>query len=59
MNLSNYLQNQCTYYPKGLSKKLAVEMRKVHKQYPDLATDRVENIALLNLNETTFNIDLV
>lgn len=47
-----YVQNQCTYYPKGLSKKLAIEMRKVHKQYPDLATDRVENIALLNLNET-------
>ena len=48
----DYVQNQCTYYPKGLSKKLAVEMRKVHKKYPTLATDRVENIALLNLKET-------
>lgn len=48
---TEYLQNQCTYYPKGLSIKLAREMRKVHKQFPKLCTDQVENVALKNLNE--------
>ena len=49
---TEYLQNQCTYYPKGLSIKLAREMREVHKQFPNLCTDQVEDVALKNLNET-------
>lgn len=48
----DYVQNQCTYYPKGLSKKLAVEMRKVHKEFPNLCTDQCECIALKRMNET-------
>lgn len=49
---SQYLMNQCTYYPKNLSKKLAQEMRKVHEEFPKFSTDEVENVALNNLNET-------
>ena len=45
----NFLQNQCTYYPKGFTKKLAEEMKKVLDQNPTLATDRIEDIALKNL----------
>lgn len=48
----SYLQNQCTYYPKDLSKKLAQEMRKVHNKFPELCTDQCENLALKNLKET-------
>lgn len=47
-----FLQNQCTYYPKGLTIKLAREMRKVHKEFPKLATDRCEDMALKRMNET-------
>ena len=46
----DYLQNQCTYYPKGLSQQLAREMRQVHKDNPTLCTDEVENLALKNMN---------
>lgn len=49
---NKYLMNQCTYYPKGLSIKLAKEMKKLHKQFPELTTDKLENLALLNMNET-------
>ncbi len=49
---TQYLMNQCTYYPRGLSKKLAREMRKVHRDFPKYSTDEVENVALINLNET-------
>lgn len=49
---TEYLMNQCTYYPRGLSKKLAQEMRKVHRDFPEYSTDEVENVALKNLNET-------
>lgn len=48
----NFVQNQCTYYPKGLSIKLAQEMRKVHKEFPNLCTDQCECIALERMNET-------
>ena len=48
----NFVQNQCTYYPKGLAKRLAVEMRKVHNEYPKLCTDQCENKALKRIGET-------
>ena len=47
-----FLQNQCTYYPKGLTVKLAQEMRRIHKDKPQLCTDEVENLALIELGET-------
>ncbi len=46
---TNYLMNQCTYYPKGLSKTLARKMRELHKDFPELATDELENKALKEL----------
>lgn len=45
----DYYQNQCTYYPKGFSQTLAREMRKVHKEFPELCTDQCESKALKNL----------
>ena len=47
-----FLQNQCTYYPKNLSIKLAKKMRKVHRQFPELCTDQVEDLALKELKLT-------
>lgn len=47
-----YLMNQCTYYPKGLSIKLAQEMRKAHQDFPTYSTDECENVALKRMNET-------
>jgi len=49
---NSYLMNQCTYYPKNLTKKLAEKMRKFHLEFPKLSTDLVENLALKELNET-------
>lgn len=49
---TDYLQNQCTYYPRELSKKLAVEMKKILKQFPKLNTDQNENLALKAMNES-------
>ena len=45
----DFVQNQCTYYPKGFSQILAREMRKAHKEFPTLCTDRVESVALKRL----------
>lgn len=46
---NDFVQNQCTYYPKGFSQILAREMRKAHRDYPHLPTDRVESVALKRL----------
>lgn len=43
--------NQCTYYPKGLAKKLAAEMRKIEEESPGkYQYDVLESRALYNLN---------
>lgn len=49
---NDFRMNQCTYYPKELTKKLAKEMRKVLSQFPDYPTDWIEDIALKNLNQS-------
>ena len=49
---TEYLQNQCTFYPKGFTIKLAQTMRKVLKNNPTLSTDLIEDMALKELNET-------
>lgn len=48
----SFLMNQCTYYPKDLSVKLAKTMREVYKDNLGLSTDQVENLALKEMNET-------
>lgn len=49
---TEYLTNQCTYYPKGLAVRLAQEMRKIHYEFPELCTDQCEDLALKRMNET-------
>ena len=49
---TEYLQNQCTYYPKGLTIKLAHKMREVLEKNPQLRTDECEDLALKELKET-------
>lgn len=42
--------NQCTYYPKGLAKKLSVEMRKIENENPGrYQYDVLESMALKNM----------
>jgi len=48
----SFLMNQCTYYPRGLTVKLARTMREVYKDHKDLSTDQVENLALKQMGET-------
>lgn len=49
---TEYLQNQCTYYPKGLTIKLAHKMREILEKNPKLRTDECEDLALKELKET-------
>lgn len=49
---NDFLLNQCTYYPKRITKKLAQKMRELRPKFLDKATDELENIALHELNET-------
>ena len=49
---TEYLQNQCTYYPKGLTIKLARKMREILEKNPKIRTDVCEDLALKELKET-------
>lgn len=44
-----FVYNQCTYYPKGVAKDLADEMRRIYRLKPNLQYDVLENIALEKL----------
>ena len=46
--IGHFVYNQCTYYPKGISKRLAEEMEKIRKPYNQY--DTLENLAMYNLN---------
>ena len=46
---NNFVYNQCTYYPKGVSLKVADEMEKIWKNMPKLQYDTLEYNALINL----------
>jgi len=49
---TEYLQNQCTYYPKGLTIRLARKMREILEKSPKIRTDVCEDLALKELKET-------
>lgn len=49
---TEYLQNQCTYYPKDLTIKLAHKMREILEKNPKIRTDVCEDLALKELKET-------
>lgn len=44
--------NQCTYYPKGISKKIATEMLKIRTYNPNMQYDILEYRAMINLSMT-------
>lgn len=46
--IGHFVYNQCTYYPKGITKALATEMEKIRKPYNQY--DTLENLAMYNLN---------
>jgi hypothetical protein len=45
----HFVYNQCTYYPKGISLKVAEEMEKMRMKFPRLQYDILESNALLSL----------
>ena len=47
-----FLWNQCTYYPKGIAKKLADTMKELREQNEELQYDALENLALEQLGMT-------
>ena len=47
---SEFMWNQCTYYPKGIGLIVANEMEKMHRQIPSMPYDQVENNVLKRLN---------
>jgi len=51
LTLEDFTYNQCTYYPKGIGKILAEEMKKILKWWPSSARlwSQVESRALMNL----------
>lgn len=46
--IGHFVYNQCTYYPKGISKRMAEEMERIRKPYNQY--DTLENLAMYNLN---------
>jgi hypothetical protein len=46
---SAFCWNQCTYYPKGISLRVAEEMGRIQKNLPNMQYDLLENVALQNL----------
>lgn len=49
-----FTYNQCTYYPKGVAKQIAEQMRKIRKNFPtnNMWYSKIESAALLSLGMT-------